>query len=78
MNIKFIYYIKKGTKAQKVALSYNKLINILGLNNTADRRGILYNKAITPQLQELQQTLLNTPELHIIKCNVLIDGQVIF
>ena len=42
-----------------------------------DDLGINYNKGTSRQLQLIQQLLLKTKELNIIKCNVYINDQVI-
>ena len=77
MNIMFIYYFKKNHKVHKAKLNYFTLLNLLELSNKKDKRGVSYKKAITPQLMELQQTLLKIKELNIFKCNVFLNDKII-
>ena len=79
INFRYIYEIKKnnGVIHQKVVIPYLKLISMLELYNTKDSKGNLYNNGYTYQLMNLQDTLLKTEDLNIIKCNVYLVEQVI-
>lgn len=77
MNIIFKYYFKENHQVLKCCVKYLELISVLGFANKKNKFGIPYKEGITPQLQEIQQLLLNTKELNIFKCNVYIDNQII-
>lgn len=77
INFRYIVNIPKnnGYIAKKVNIKYLDLINMLELKT--DDLGINYNKGTSRQLQLIQQLLLKTKELNIIKCNVYINDQII-
>ena len=78
-DIKFRYIVNipknNGYIAKKVNIKYLDLVNMLELKT--DDLGINYNKGTSRQLQLIQQLLLKTKELNIIKCNVYINDQII-
>ena len=76
-NIIFKYYFKENHKVLKCCVHYQQLIKVLELYNTKDKKDNLYNKGYTYQLQKMQQTLLNTKDLNIFKCNVFVNDQII-
>ena len=77
INFRYIVNIPKnnGYIAKSVKIKYLQLINMLELKK--DDLGINYNKGTYRQLQLIQQLLLKTKELNIIKCNVYINDQII-
>ena len=76
-DIIFKYYFKENHKVLKCCVKYQELIKVLELYNTKDKKNNLYNRAYTYQLQQVQQTLLNTKDLNIIKCNIYINDEII-
>ena len=76
-NIRFVYYFKKNHKIYKNKLTYLELLKLLEMDNKTDKKGQLYIKGHTYQLQWMQEFLLNNKELGIGKCNVYIDDQII-
>ena len=76
-NIVFKYYFTKNHKVLKCGVRYSELIKMLELNDKKDDKGNSYSKGYTYQLQQIQNTLLKTKELNIIKCNVYCQGQII-
>ena len=77
INFRYIVNIPKnnGYIAKKVNIKYLDLVNMLELKT--DDLGINYNKGTSRQLQLIQQLLLKTKELNIIKCNVYINDQIL-
>ena len=76
-NIIFKYYFKQNHVVKKVVLKYYDLLNMLELRNKKDKKDNYYICGHTYQLQQMQQTLLNTKDLNIFKCNVFINDQII-
>ena len=77
MGIKFAYLFKKDNKVYKNKLTYSELLKLLEMENKTDKKGQLYIKGHTYQLQWMQEFLLNNKELQIFKCHVYLDDQVI-
>ena len=78
IKFKYIFNVSKdnGIISKRVEIKYLDLINMLELKK--DYLGYNYNQGNTRQLQLVQDLLLNTKELNIIKCNVYINDQIIF
>ena len=78
IKFKYIFNVTKnnGIISKRVEIKYLDLINMLELKK--DYLGYNYNQGNTRQLQLVQDLLLNTKELNIIKCNVYINDQIIF
>ena len=78
IKFKYIFNVTKnnGIISKRVEIKYLDLINMLELKK--DDLGYNYNQGNTRQLQLVQDLLLNTKELNIIKCNVYINDQIIF
>ena len=76
-NINFQYYFKENHKVKKVKIKYYDLLNILELRTKKDKKDNYYINGYSYQLQQIQQTLLKTKDLNIIKCNVYIDDDII-
>ena len=75
INIK--YYYKKNHRVYKNIITYHKMLELLEMTNKKDKKGQLYSKGHTYQLQWMQDFLLNNKDLKICKCNIYIDDQII-
>ena len=77
INFRYIVNVPKnnGFISKKVTMKYLDLINMLELKK--DDFGYNFKEGNTRQLQLLQNLLLKTKELNIIKCNVYINDQII-
>ena len=53
------------------------MLELLEMTNKKDKKGQLYSKGHTYQLQWMQDFLLNNKDLQICKCNIYIDDQII-
>ena len=73
----FKYYFKENHVVKKCCVRYQELIKVLELHNKKDKKGNLYNRAYTYQLQWMQDFLLKNKDLNVFKCNVYIDNQII-
>tara|TARA_R100000458_G_C8150893_1_gene158574 strand:+ start:411 stop:644 length:234 start_codon:yes stop_codon:yes gene_type:complete len=73
-----IYYFKKNHKVYKNKISYLKMIQMLEMDKLKDKKGQSYTKGHTYQLQWMQDFMLNNKDLGVFKCNVFVDGQLIF
>ena len=76
-NIIFKWYYKENHQVKKAAIKYYDLLNMLELKNKKDKKDNFFINGYTYQLQQIQQTLLNTEDLNIFKCNVFIDDEII-
>jgi len=77
INYRYIVQIKKDNNIinKSVKIDYLKLVDLLELKK--DDLNIDYKEGNTRQLMLLQNLLLKTKELNIIKCNVYINDDVI-
>ena len=77
VNYRYIVQIKKDNNivSKSVKVGYLKLIELLELKK--DDLNISFLNGNTRQLQLIQNLLLKTKELNIIKCNVYINDQII-
>ena len=77
VNYRYIVQIKKDNNivSKSVKVGYLKLIELLELKK--DDLNISFLNGNTRQLQLIQNLLLKTKELNIIKCNVYMNDQII-
>ena len=77
INYRYIVQIKKDNNIinKSVKMDYLKLVNLLELKK--DDLDIDYKTGTTRQLMLIQNLLLKTKDLNIIKCNVYIDDDII-
>jgi len=75
INIKYTFI--KNNKEIKNIITYHKMLELLEMTNKKDKKGQLYSKGHTYQLQWMQNFLLNCKDLQICKCNIYIDDQII-
>ena len=77
INYRYVYQTKKDNNliSKSVKISYLKLIDLLELKK--DVLGYDYKLGTTRQFQLLQNLLLNTKDLNIIKCNVYVNDEII-
>ena len=77
VNYRYIVQIKKdnGFVSKSVKIGYLKLIELLELKKDDLNNSFL--NGTTRQLQLVQNLLLKTKDLNIIKCNVYINDEVI-
>ena len=76
-NINIVYYFKKNHQVYKNKITYYKMLDLLELSNKKDKKGNLYTKGYTYQLQWMQEFLLNNKDLNIGKCNIFINNDII-
>ena len=76
-NIVFKYYFKKNHIVKKNVIKYYDLLELLELKNKKDNIGNYLINGYSYQLQKIKHTLLNTKELNIFKCDVLINDEII-
>ena len=77
INYRYIVQIKKGNGfvSKSVKIGYLKLIELLELKK--DDLNDSFLNGTTRQLQLVQNLLLKTKDLNIIKCNVYINDEII-
>ena len=77
VNYRYIVQIKKGNGfvSKSVKIGYLKLIQLLELKKDDLNNSFL--DGTTRQLQLVQNLLLKTKDLNIIKCNVYINDEII-
>ena len=77
INYRYIVQIKKNNNIinKSVKIDYLKLVDLLELKK--DDLNINYKEGNTRQLMLLQNLLLKTKALNIIKCNVYINDDII-